>query len=100
VYKFIFTIFLFSVTYSTIELGYRSADEINVNTASTLFLDVMTDIQLDLEHDLYSLVADTDRNNRILQLSRLSIHLANKNLKRLKNKFQSLQPRAPPSNTV
>jgi hypothetical protein len=98
VYKFIFTIFLFSVTHSTIELGYSVADEIKVNTASTLFLDVVTDIQLDSEHELYSLV--TDRNNRILQLTHLSKHLANKNLNRLKNKFQSLQPRAPPSNIV
>jgi hypothetical protein len=100
VYKFIFTIFLFSVTYSTIELGYSVADEIKVNTASTLFLDVVTDIQLDSEHELYSLVTDTDRNNRILQLTHLSKHLANKNLNILKNKFQSLQPRAPPSITV
>jgi hypothetical protein len=98
VYKFIFTIFLFSVTHSTIELGYSVADEIKVNTASTLFLDVVTDIQLDSEHELYSLV--TDRNNRILQLTHLSKHLANKNLNRLKNKFQSLQPRAPPSNIL
>lgn len=97
-YKFIFTIFLFSVTHSTIELGYSVADEIKVNTASTLFLDVVTDIQLDSEHELYSLV--TDRNNRILQLTHLSKHLANKNLNRLKNKFQSLQPRAPPSNIL
>jgi hypothetical protein len=100
VYKFIFTIFLFSVTYSNIESGYSRADEIKVNTASPLFLDVVTDIQLDSEHELYSLVTDTDRNNRILQLTHQSKHLANKNLNRLKNKFQSLQPRATPSNTV
>ncbi|MFT5758447.1 MAG: hypothetical protein ACI9LM_003189 [Alteromonadaceae bacterium] len=97
-FKLSFAIFLFFVTCSNSESGYSIADEINADTSSLLIFDVITDIELDSEHE--PLITDIETNNRINQRAYLAKYSTNKKFIILNNKFQYSRPRAPPFNIV
>lgn len=95
VYKFIFAIFLFVLINSNSELVHSITDEKNSTTSNLLIFDIFSDIELELDFD--SLFIDSDQNNRVIQLTYLLKHSNQKHFITLNNKFEYLQPRAPPS---
>ena len=96
VYKFIFAIFLFVLINSNSELVHSITDEKNSTTSNLLIFDIFSDIELELELDFDSLFIDSDQNNRVIQLTYLLKHSNQKHFITLNNKFEYLQPRAPP----
>lgn len=98
VYKFIFAIFLFVLINSNSELVHSITDEKNSTTSNLLIFDIFSDIELELELELDfdSLFIDSDQNNRVIQLTYLLKHSNQKHFITLNNKFEYLQPRAPP----
>lgn len=94
VYKFIFAIFLFVLINSNSELVHSITDEKNSTTSNLLIFDIFSDIELELDFD--SLFIDSDQNNRVIQLTYLLKHSNQKHFITLNNKFEYLQPRAPP----
>jgi hypothetical protein len=95
-YKSIFAIFLLCTIHSKGELDNSIADEINANASSQFIFDAITDIELDSEFGWDSSILNVDETKRFIQLTYLAKYSRKPHFPLLNNKFQYLQPRAPP----
>lgn len=95
VFRFIFAICLFFVTCFDAELGYDIASEVNTTSFNQLIFEPYPDI--DSEVDFDSLISNTTTHTQSLQLTYLSKYASKENTNLLKNKYQYVRPRAPPS---
>lgn len=93
--RFISAVYLIIIICSNTEPSYDITKAVNHTESNPLIFDLYSDNNLDSDFD--HLIPKTTPKNQLVQLTYLAKYTSLENVSLVKNKYQYLRPRAPPS---